>query len=64
MKLYTCLVLFDLSGWPRLFDALGSRYPDFWFKPGKRANGQLGIYRKKYGMLTVSKIGRNRRDLR
>jgi hypothetical protein len=47
------IILFDLFGGPRLFNARGSRYPDFWFKPGKRANGQLGIYRKKYGMLTV-----------
>jgi hypothetical protein len=53
MKLYTYTVLFDLSGRPMLLDALGSRYPDFWFKTGKRANGQLGIYRKKYDMLTV-----------
>jgi hypothetical protein len=53
MKLYTCFVLFDLSGGPRLFNALGSRYPDFWFKPGKRANVQLSFQRKKSGILTV-----------
>jgi hypothetical protein len=53
MKLYTCLVLFDLSGGTRLLDAVGSRYPVFWFKLGKRANAQLSFQRKKYGMLTM-----------
>jgi hypothetical protein len=53
MKLYACLVLFDLSGEPRLLDALGSRYPVFWFKPRKRANMQFSFQRRKYGILTV-----------
>jgi hypothetical protein len=51
--LYTCSVLFDLSRQPRLLDALGSRYPDFWFKQGKRANVQLSLLRKKYWILRV-----------
>jgi hypothetical protein len=56
MKFYTCLVLFDLSGGPRLLDALGSRYPDFWFKQAKRANVQLSFQRKKYGMLNLEAV--------
>jgi hypothetical protein len=35
MKLYTCIVLFDLSRRPRLLDAPGSRYPDFRFTNGQ-----------------------------
>jgi hypothetical protein len=43
MELYTCLVLFDLAGGPRLLDALGSRYPVFWFKLQTRETGKRAV---------------------